>query len=228
MGIQLSIDQDLKRFDRFLNNYRDQLPFATSKAINDTAINKQGNDVKTALNKGTISAFDKPVKFTQTAFRVQRSTKRNLIANIYAVDEVGKDRARYLRFGVQGGARPPKGFERYFSGLPNDGTIARYFMPTRQTKRDGKGNITRPTLQKLSTRVTNGTAFIGTPRNSTRPPGLYVREKNNKLLAKFITTSSKPTYTGRFNIETIAEKVIKRRFNEHFSKAMKKAIETRK
>ena len=101
-------------------------------------------------------------------------------------------------------------------------------MPTRQTKRDGKGNITRATLKKLSTRVTAGTAFIGTPRNSTRPPGLYVREKNNKLLAKFITTSSKPTYTGRFNIEAIAGKVVQRRFNQHFDKAMSKAIATAK
>ena len=101
-------------------------------------------------------------------------------------------------------------------------------MPTRQTKRDGKGNITRPTLQKLSTRVTNGTAFIGTPRNSTRPPGLYVREKNNKLLAKFIITNSKPTYTGRFNIQQIGDKVIQRRLNQHFEKAMSKAIATAK
>ena len=223
MGIQLSIDQDLKGFERFTKNYRKQLPFASSVALNST-----GFDIRQALNKGTLGAFDKPTTFTQKAFLTTKSKKTNLVVHVFAKDKEGSDAARYLRFGVQGGARPPKGFERYFSGLPNDGTTARYFMPTRQTKRDGKGNITRPTLQKLSTRVTNGTAFIGTPRNSTRPPGLYVREKNNKLLAKFITTSSKPTYTGRFNIETIAEKVIKRRFNEHFSKAMKKAIETRK
>ena len=223
MGIQLSIDQDLKGFERFTKNYRKQLPFASSVALNGT-----GFDIRQALNKGTLGAFDKPTTFTQKAFLTTKSKKTNLVVHVFAKDKEGSDAARYLRFGVQGGARPPKGFERYFSGLPNDGTTARYFMPTRQTKRDGKGNITRATLKKLSTRVTDGTAFIGTPRNSTRPPGLYVREKNNKLSAKFITTSSKPTYTGRFNIETIAEKVIKRRFNEHFSKAMKKAIETRK
>ena len=223
MGIQLSIDQDLKGFERFTKNYRKQLPFASSVALNST-----GFDIRQALNKGTLGAFDKPTTFTQKAFLTTKSKKTNLVVHVFAKDKEGSDAARYLRFGVQGGARPPKGFERYFSGLPNDGTTARYFMPTRQTKRDGKGNITWATLKKLSTRVTTGTAFIGTPRNSTRPPGLYVREKNNKLSAKFITTSSKPTYTGRFNIEAIAGKVVQRRFNQHFDKAMSKAIATAK
>ena len=223
MGIQLSIDQDLKGFERFTKNYRKQLPFASSVALNST-----GFDIRQALNKGTLGAFDKPTTFTQKAFLTTKSKKTNLVVHVFAKDKEGSDAARYLRFGVQGGARPPKGFERYFSGLPNDGTTARYFMPPRQTKRDGKGNITRATLKKLSTRVTTGTAFIGTPRNSTRPPGLYVREKNNKLSAKFITTSSKPTYTGRFNIEAIAGKVVQRRFNQHFDKAMSKAIATAK
>ena len=225
MGIQLSIDQDLKRFDRFLNNNRKQLPFATSLALNDT-----GFDMRQAFNKGTLSVFNKPTSFTQKAFLTTKSKKTNLIVHVFAKDKDGSDAARYLRFGVQGGARPPKGFERYFAGLPNDGSIEgnTYFMPTRQTKRDGKGNITRSTLKKLSARVSSGTAFIGTPKGGNRPPGIYVREKKSVLLAKFITTTRKPTYTGRFNIETIAEKVIKRRFNEHFSKAMKKAIETRK
>jgi hypothetical protein len=223
MGIQLSIDQDLKGFERFTKNYRKQLPFASSVALNST-----GFDIRQALNKGTLGAFDKPTTFTQKAFLTTKSKKTNLVVHIFAKDKEGSDAARYLRFGVQGGARPPKGFERYFSGLPNDGSIDRYFMPTKQTKRDGKGNITRPTLKKLSTRVTTGTAFIGTPRNSTRPPGLYVREKNNKLLAKFITTSSKPTYRRRFNIEAIAGKVVQRRFNQHFDKAMSKAIATAK
>ena len=232
MGIQLSIDQDLKGFDRFLKNYRDQLPFATSVAINNTAINKQGTDVKTALNKGTLGAFHKPVKFTQNAFRVQKSTKRNLVAHIFAVDEQGKDRARYLRFGVKGGQRPPKGFERYFAGLPNDGTIPAnsFFMPTSLVKTDASGNITRATLKRITSGINasaRGGFFIGTPANSNKPPGVY-RRSREQLQTYFVATTNKPNYTGRFNIEVIAEKVIQRRFNENFSKAMSKAIATAK
>jgi len=225
MGIQLSIDQDLKGFDRFLKNNRKQLPFATSLALNDT-----GFDMRQAFNKGTLSAFNKPTNFTQKAFLTTKSKKTNLIVHVFAKDKDNSDAARYLRFGVQGGARPPKGFERYFAGLPNDGSISgnSYFMPTRQTKRDGKGNITRSTLKKISARVSSGTAFIGTPKGGNRPPGIYVREKKSVLLAKFITTTRKPTYTGRFNLQVIGDKVINRRFNQHFNKAMSKAIATAK
>ena len=221
MGISLTIDQDFKRFERFLNNNKKQLPFATSLALNDT-----GFDMRQAFNKGTLTVFNKPTNFTQKAFLTTKSKKRNLIVHVFAKDKQGNDAARYFRFGVQGGARPPKGFERYFAGLPNDGSTAPYFMPTRQTKRDGKGNITRATLKKLSTKIAAGTAFIGTPRNSNRPAGIYVREKNNKLIAKFITTNRKPTYTGRFNLQEIGDKVIQRRFNKYFNNAMKKAIAT--
>ena len=232
MGVSLTIDQDLKRFERFTNNFRDQLPFASSKAINDTAFNKQGTGVRTALNKGTLGAFYKPTKFTQKAFKVKKSTKRNLVAHIFAIDEEGKDRARYLRFGVEGGQRPPKGFERYFAGLPNDGTIPAnsFFMPTSLVKTDASGNITRATLKRITSGINasaRGGFFIGTPANSNKPPGVY-RRSREQLHTYFVATTNKPNYTGRFNIEAIAGKVVQRRFNEYFNKAMKKAIETRK
>ena len=104
-----------------------QLPFSISQGLNKTI-----KDVRNALNKGTVGAFHKPVSFTQKAFLFKTSTKRNLIAYAYANDQKGKDRARYLRFGIKGGARPQKGFERYFQGVANDGTIkpGSYFVPT--------------------------------------------------------------------------------------------------
>ena len=221
MGIQLSIDQDLKRFDRFLNNNRKQLPFATSLALNNT-----GFDMRNAFNKGTLSAFNKPTRFTQKAFLTTKSKKTNLIVHVFAKDKEGGDAARYLRFGVKGGARPAKGYERFFSGLPNDGTVNAYFIPS-QIKVDGFGNVTRANLKKVSAAVQNNKAFIGTPRNSSRPPGIYERD-GDKLITRFVSVSTKPTYTGRFNLQVIGDKVINRRFNQHFNKAMSKAIATAK
>jgi len=221
MGIQLSIDQDLKGFDRFLKNNKKQLPFATSLALNDT-----GFDMREAFNKGTLSAFNKPTRLTKIAFLTTKSKKRNLIVHVFAKDKEGSDAARYLRFGVQGGARPPKGFERYFSGLPNDGTIGSYFMPSK-IKRDGFGNVTRANIKKLSAKVSSNKAFIGTPRNSSRPPGIYERD-GDKLITRFVTVTNRPSYTGRFNLQVIGDKVINRRFNKHFEKAMDYAIATSK
>ena len=227
MGIKLSIDQDLKRFDRFLNNNRKQLPFATSVAINNTAF-----DIKDTLKKSTKGAFNKPTSFTQNAFLVKRSKKNNLVAHTFAQDEAGKDRARYLRFGVKGGARPIKGFERFFAGLPNDGTIPSnsFFMPTSLVKTDASGNITRATLKRITSGINSsprGGFFIGTPANSNKPPGVY-RRSREQLQTYFVATTNKPNYTGRFKIDAIAGKVVQRRFDQHFNKAMSKAIATAK
>ena len=219
MGLELTVDQDFKRFDRFINNNKKQLPFATSLALNNT-----GFDMRNAFNKGTMSAFNKPTKFTQKAFLTTKSKKNNLVVHVFAKDKEGSDAARYLRFGVKGGTRPAKGYEKYFSGLPNDGTIDTYFLPSK-AKTDGFGNVTRATLKRISSAVQSNKAFIGTPRNSSRPAGIYER-KGDVLITQFITVSSRPSYTGRFNLQNIGDKVIRRRFEQHFNKAMTKAIAT--
>ena len=97
MGVSLTIDQDLKGCDRFLNNNRKQLPFSTSLALNDT-----GFDMRQAFNKGTLSVFNKPTSFTQKAFLTTKSKKTNLVVHVFANDKEGVAAARYVRFGVQG------------------------------------------------------------------------------------------------------------------------------
>jgi hypothetical protein len=224
MGIQLSIDQDLKGFERFTKNYRKQLPFASSVAINNTAF-----DVKTALGKGTLGAFDKPTNFTQKAFLVKKSKKTALVSHIFAKDKASK----YLRYGVKGGVRLPKGFELYFGGLKNDGTIPpkSFFIPTPLVKTDKHGNVTRITLKKITKGISGnprGGFFIGTPaHNQGKPPGIY-RRSRKQLFPYFIASTNKPNYQSIFNIEQIAGKVVQRRFDQHFDKAMSKAIATAK
>lgn len=224
--INLKIDSEIPRLLRWTGQFEKQLPFATSVALNDTAFAVRGS-----LNKGTISAFDKPVKFTQSAFLVQKSKKRDLVAVVYAQDKTGKDRARYLRFGIKGGSRPQKGFERYFeNAVANDGTIpsGAYFMPTSFVKLTGAGNVSMATLRRITKGIDGskrGGFFIGTPRGSDRPAGIY-RRSRDRLFPYFIATTDQPDYTGRFNIEAIATKVVQRQFQINFDKAMQKALAT--
>ena len=89
MGVSLTIDQDLKGFDRFLKNNKKQLPFASSVALNST-----GFDIRQALNKGTQGAFGKPTKFTQKAFLTTKSKKTNLVVHVFAKDKEGYGNAR--------------------------------------------------------------------------------------------------------------------------------------
>ena len=228
MPISLSIDQDLSRATAWTKAVQKQLPFATSVALNNVAF-----DARKAINAGTKGAFHVPVKFTQTAFLVQKSKKRTLAAFVYAQDKKGKDRARYLRFGIAGGTRPQKGLDRYFANaVPNDGTIpaGAFFMPTSLVKINASGNVTQATLRRISKGISGdprGGFFIGTPRGGNRPPGIY-RRSREQLQPYFIATTDRPDYTGRFNIEAIGAKVIERRFGFHFNQALSKALSTAK
>ncbi len=228
MPISLTIDQDLSRATAWTKAVQKQLPFATSVALNNVAF-----DARKAINAGTKGAFDKPVKFTQSAFLVQKSKKKSLAAFVYAQDKAGKDRARYLRFGIAGGTRPQKGLDVYFeNAVPNDGTIpaGAYFMPTSLVKTNASGNVTQATLRRISKGISGdprGGFFIGTPRGGNRPPGIY-RRSREQLFPYFIATTDRPDYTGRFNIESIGAKVIERRFGIHFNKALSKALATAK
>ena len=226
MAIVLTIDQDLAKATAWTKTVKKQLPFATSVAINNTAF-----DVRKSLNLGTRVAFSSPVKFTQSAFLVQKSKKRELIAVVFAQDKAGKDRARYLRFGIQGGQRPQKGMEVFFErGIPNDGTIpsGAFFIPTGLVKTNAAGNVTRATLKRISKGMNSsprGGFFIGTPRGGNRSPGIY-RRSRNKLQPYFIATNNRPDYRPRFNIQSIGARVVKGRFGIYFNQSLSKALST--
>lgn len=226
MAIVLTIDQDLTKATAWTKTVKKQLPFATSVAINNTAF-----DVRKSLNSGTRGAFKSPVKFTQSAFLVQKSKKRQLFAVVFAQDKEGKDRARYLRFGIQGGQRPQKGMEVFFErGIPNDGTIpsGAFFIPTGLVKTNAAGNVTRATLKRISKGMNSsprGGFFIGTPRGGSRSPGIY-RRSRGKLQPYFIATNSRPDYRPRFDIQSIGAKVVERRFGIYFNQSLSKALST--
>ena len=229
MAIEISIDQQgldaLRRASAWSAAVDKQLPFATSQAINAVAF-----DGRTAANKATIGYFNQPTKFTQTAFLVQKSTKRNLVAAIYANDQSGKNRAKFLRYGIQGGTRAQKGFERYFAGVSNDGTIppGAAFVPTSAIKLDKSGNVSRATIKRVAQGLggnARGGFFIGTPRGSGgRPPGIY-RLSRERLFAYFIA-QSRPRYRSRFPLPDIAGKVIERRFNGYLRSSLERALAT--
>jgi len=224
--ITATAEWDVDALNAWLSGYQRQLPFATSRAINSVAF-----DARKAINSGTKGAFHNPVKFTQSAFLVQKSDKRTLTAFVFAQDEKGRDRARYLRFGIQGGSRPQKGMDVFFErGVPNDGTIpaGAYFMPTSLVKTNSAGNITQGTLRRITAGLNSnsrGGFFIGTPKGGSRPPGIY-RRSREQLFPYFIATTDKPDYSKRFDIKGIGDKVIARNFQKHFDAAISQAIAT--
>jgi hypothetical protein len=206
-----------------------QLPFATSLALNEVAFK-----ARTALNGSTRQYFNAPTKFTETAFLVQKSKKADLEAIVYANNQEGRNRARYLRYGIQGGQRVAKGFERFFAGADNDGTLppGAALLPTSLVKTTAQGNVSIATLRSiskgLSTTNKRGGFFVGTPRGAgNRPPGIY-RRSREQLFPYFIAASSAPRYTGRFPIQDVGSKVINRNWVAELETALERALSTAK
>jgi hypothetical protein len=227
MAITITIDQQgIGLLQRRSAVVAKQLPFATSVALNNTAF-----DARTALNSATRGYFNAPTKFTQTAFLVQKSKKADLTAFVYANNDSGRSRSRYLRYGIQGGQRRQKGFERFFLGAPNDGTIppGAVFVPTSNVKLTASGNVSIPTIKSITKGLSGnprGGFFIGTPRGGNRPPGIY-RRSREQLFAYFIAVPA-PSYSRQFPIQDVGSKVIERKFNAYLLSALERAVASAK
>jgi hypothetical protein len=222
--ITLDIQSELPKAIRWTDTMTKQLPFAISQALNASAF-----DVRTALGGATRQYFDKPNRFTQSAFLVKKTNKRELEALVFANDQQGRDRARYLRFGITGGTRPQKGFERKFlaevvgtRSIPAGAQL----QPTSLVRRDASGNVSLSTIKRIQKGLSGnarGGFFVGTPRGGDRPPGIY-RRSREQLFPYFIATDQRSRYTPRFPMAEIGQKAVQRRFGGYLRSSLEKAV----
>lgn len=223
--LTLDIQSTLPLATRWVQGMDRQLPFAVSVALNQSAF-----DARTALNTSTTRYFASPTRFTQNAFFVQRSSKRNLEAIVFAEAGKGRDRARYLQYGIQGGQRRQKGFERKF--LSEVASTARIpagsqLVPTGLVKLDAAGNVSLSTIKRIQAGLAGsarGGFFVGQPRNNpSLPPGIY-RRSREQLFPYFLVADRPARYQPRFPIDRIGGEAVERTFMKHFETSLAKAL----
>jgi len=222
--LNLGVKSDVSAAVRWTDTMAKQLAFATSQALNSVAF-----DARTSVNSSTRQYFQSPTNFTQKAFFVERSTKTTLQAIVFAEAGAGRDRARYLRFGIHGGTRPQKGFEAKFlaevvgtRSIPSGAQL----VPTSLVKLNASGNVALATIKRIQKGLNtkgNGTFFVGTPKGGDRPAGIYRRSKG-QLVPYFIATNQQAKYRERFPIGDIVDKVVDRRFSGYFQSSLEKAL----
>ena len=106
--IRLDLDTSgLTAAQGFFARFHDQLPFASSLALNQTA-----RQVQLAFRDQTAISFTSPTPFTRSAFRYTKSTKANLIAEVFP----SPDRP-YIATQAFGGQRRWKDYEGFIRGL---------------------------------------------------------------------------------------------------------------
>lgn len=195
--VTVSVQADVKGATRWLNSVqRRQIPFATSKALNDTAFEARKN-----LQKGIARDLDRPTPFTQKGFRVHRAKKSRL----EAIVEIEQKRWEYLKFQVEGGTRRPK---------------SRVII-IGQGRRNQYGNT--PGFRRLRSRLlAQKTTFEGTINGTA---GIWRRHRNGRLelLARYVNQAS---YQRRFRFRERVEKTVRARFPTHFARSLQRALAT--
>lgn len=201
--VTLNIESNIKQFSRSLTQIeRKQLPFATSKALNDTAFDVR----KQIVNRTYPRDFTaRNTRFISAALRVSKSTKAKLIASVF--DRLGRD---YLQRHTTGGIKQPRG---------------RNLAIPAQVKRRAQGGVTkanrpRQLLNKKKVFVTktrSGQKVIMRRRTKKRTPVevLYVLEPSARIRKTF-----------RFYED--GERVVATKFGPNFGKAWRRALATAK
>ena len=184
---------------------KDQLPFATSMALNNVA-----NEVAYAVTKQMEYELDRPTPFTLKAFMTssgkfngKRATKRSL----YAVVESKPIQAEYLKYQVYGGTRMPK-----------KRTVA---VPTRNARLNRYGNI----ANRKRGLIRNSKQFVGEIKGIE---GIWERTGGKRSPGVKLIHAFEPTvqYRKRFNPFRAAEKVVQRKFGTILAHAIRYATAT--
>lgn len=202
---------------------RKQIPFATMKAINETA-----NEVKKAEDRKIKRVFKKPTKATQNSVIILYAKKTRLEATVKIKDRPfsGSNASinAYLNPHIYGGDRSRKGSEKR---LQSDNKMARgkSLFPGQGIKLNKFGNITKAAMKRMMVGKNYFSVKHGSKAANHLRPGIYLRLSKRRI-SPMVIYGDKATYQVRFRFYDVANKVIDKRLTRNFSKALDHALRT--
>lgn len=212
----------MPQLDRFTSK---QAPFAIAKALTATA-----KQVQAGVTAALPTSFDRPNAFTRRAFAIVPARKEGLQAIVFAKDK----QARYLKFGVQGGGRRVKAFEKRVGGQSDGDEQAgtSKLVPTRNIKRDASGGVSLATIKRI-TNASNGAKagryFVGKPegsgRSKGRTAGIYERLASGRMRALMLFVEPK-AYKTRLDMPAIGRRIVRENFDANLRAAWATALAT--
>ena len=231
--IEIDVKFDTREITKYLNDIeKKQVPFATARALTSTA-----RDVKDELIREMDRVFDRPTRYTKSAFYIRSATKKKLVASVGIKDFSfkGIPAIKFLAPQIYGGTRNPKRFELWLrrrSILP-EGMFA---VPARGAKLDRYGNLSRGQITKMlanlqalpdmAQRTTDSRKIVYFVAKIKGIRGIW--RKRGKKIQPFMVFVKAPRYKKRFDFEGVSNKVIGKRFSKNFNKALANALATAK
>jgi hypothetical protein len=205
--MEASLKRDIDKVTRQLRGIaRDQIPFATSLALNQVA-----KDGQRRAQRQMRLDLDRPTPFTVRGVRHLRSNKRNLYAEVY----IQPDQAEYLKYQIRGGRRTPRN---------------KAIKVPVQIKLNKYGNIPRT---KINTLLKSGKVFIASkydnnPRTKHLQPGIYRRVAKGEQVQLLVAFENEAQYTKRYDFELTVIREVKARITPAMRQAINRALATAK
>lgn len=194
--MHVSFAHNLRELERDLSDLaRRQLPFATSVALNGTAVTIERNSAPDLERR-----LDRPTPFTRRGLLVLRSSKARPWADVLIRDA----QARYLVWAERGGERGPK---RRAIPVPVN------------LRRNACGNMARGAVKRAANRRD---VFAPGPASSLAP-GLYQRLKGGAL-SLLVALEPRARYTPHLAFEANAEKTARALFPIALERALRRAF----
>ncbi|MFM1991327.1 MAG: hypothetical protein RJA99_4284 [Pseudomonadota bacterium] len=226
LDVSVDISGAMSRLERMR---RDQIPFATARALTDAA-----EKVKAATPGILERDLDRPTPFTTDprGVFVARASKSRL----EAVVGFRPLQARYLKYQIEGGIRQP---QRRALRLPSEQPLNQYGnLPARTiatliAKANAKTERGRRLTGKQSARLRVSqkvTIFYGDPGDG-RPPGIYQRvplpgSGDNRLVPLIVFPEQSARYEKRVRWYEDAERIARREIGPAFARRMREAMTT--
>ena len=234
-SMQINLKADTKKLTKHLSYVqKQQIPFATSKALNDVAF-----DARLSIQNALPIRLDRPTKGLIKSVIVEKSKKKHLIALVgfagkgFSKTKWRESPAEIMIRHIKGGIRKPKSSSQL--RIPSDtkgGGI----------KLNKFGNIAgkKAKIQKMS--ADKDKFFSGipigdyskkdagiwerTPANSKRATG--TKAKKWKATGKIVQRIAFEPFTkytgGRFPLSSIVQKTVNRKYKTRFNVALAEAL----
>jgi len=237
--MEISVKADIKAATRHLNRIqRKQIPYATSRALNDSAYDAMLHSRQMAKR-----LLHKPIGYTVKGIRIprkaQRATKRRLHTKVFINEwpDKGTPQAKYLKAQIKGGTRQMKGSEKAFrrAGILPAG---KFLAPTPRFQ-NAAGNIKPGVMQMIMSQLHAFTeqGYTANATNKTLAkkntrffliPGTGIFTRGRGGLQAVLLFIDQPNYRVRFPFQRIVQKKVKRVFRRNFNRRLSAALRTAK
>ena len=208
-GINLNVSANIKEVTRQLSRtQKRQIPFATSRALNDLVFDISRNKMPKFADK-IFKGGATP--FTKRGFKFTKSTKKTLSASVL----IDKVQGSYMQFQVSGGTRFPK--------------RKAILVPTNKIRLNKYGNLTRATYSRIINDKSK--YFKGIPRGrfGEANEGIWERYGGNKNIRMVAKYTDKGEYRPLFPFGKITDRIVFARkdgFADRFNRRLKQALAT--